>query len=125
MGIVKLIDYTVDPVYTISLAAGACADQLRTYRLASHNMLSQRHVDLLNREFIHPHKGLELCEGVLEMERKQKEFYALLVNNGVPKEDARYYMGIGISTHMFTACNFRELRHILKQRLVPRAHNGK
>lgn len=99
----------------------ACADQLRTYRLASHNMLSQRHVDLLKRDFIHPHKGLELCEGVLEMEKKQKEFYAMLVNNGVPKEDARYYMGIGISTHMFTACNFRELRHILKQRLVPSA----
>lgn len=156
--IVKLIDSTVDPLFTITKAAGvcrekektayddqirlvkaliandhssvefawcmwefdeisrACADQMRTYRLASHNMLSQRHVNLTNRPFIHPVKALNACEGVLVMEKTQKDFYDTLVKNGVPKEDARYYIGMGISTHMFTACNFRELRHILKQR---------
>ena len=34
-----------------------------------------------------------------------------------PKEDARYFLPMGIETNLKIACNFRELRHILKQRL--------
>jgi thymidylate synthase (FAD) len=51
------------------------------------------------------------------MEQTQKDFYKLLVKNGVPKEDARMYIGMGMSTEVYFACNFRELRHILKLRL--------
>lgn len=96
----------------------ACADQLRTHRLLSFTMMSQRYVDISEQEFIHPFKALEFAgESVKAMEQSQKDFYKLLVKNGVPKEDARMYIGMGMSTEVYFACNFRELRHILKLRL--------
>lgn len=96
----------------------ACADQLRTHRLLSFTMMSQRYVDISEQEFIHPFKALEIAgESVKAMEQSQKDFYKLLVKNGVPKEDARMYIGIGVSTEVYFACNFRELRHILKLRI--------
>lgn len=96
----------------------ACADQLRTHRLLSFTMMSQRYVDISEQEFIHPFKALEFCgESVKAMEESQKEFYKLLVKNGLPKEDARMYIGIGMETEVYFACNFRELRLILQLRL--------
>lgn len=96
----------------------ACADQLRTHRLLSFTMMSQRYVDISEQEFIHPFNALEFAgESVKAMEKSQKDFYKLLVKNGVPKEDARMYIGMGMSTEVYFACNFRELRHILKLRL--------
>lgn len=96
----------------------ACADQLARYRLASFTMLSQRYVDIKDIEFIHPFKVMELAgETAQAVEQAQRDFYRMLLNCGISKEDARYYMGMGFSTEVFIACNFRELRHILKQRL--------
>lgn len=96
----------------------ACSDQLRTHRLLSFTMMSQRYVDISEQEFIHPFNALEFAgESVKAMEKSQKDFYKLLVKNGVPKEDARMYIGMGMSTEVYFACNFRELRHILKLRL--------
>lgn len=96
----------------------ACADQLRTHRLMSFTMLSQRYVDISEQEFIHPFSALEVAgESVKAMEIGQKNFYKMLVNNGVPKEDARMYIGMGMATEIYFACNFRQLRHVLKLRL--------
>lgn len=96
----------------------ACADQLTRYRLASFAVQSQRYTDISTNEFKHPFKALEIAgEGVLAMEKTQREFYSILVKNGVPKEDARAYIGMGFVTDLCFACNFRELRHILQQRL--------
>ena len=39
----------------------ACADQLRTHRLLSFTMMSQRFVDISEQEFIHPFSALELA----------------------------------------------------------------
>jgi thymidylate synthase (FAD) len=67
---------------------------------------------------VHPYSVLKLAgEYALAVEKEQRDFYNLLIKNGIPKEDARYYMGIGFATEMYIGCNFRELRHILKQRL--------
>lgn len=100
----------------------ACADQLRTHRLMSFTMLSQRYVDISDQEFIHPFKALEFAgESGKAMEKSQKDFYKMLVNNGVPKEDARMYIGMGMATEIFFACNFRQLLHVLKLRLDPHA----
>ena len=102
----------------------ACADQLRTHRLLSFTMMSQRFVDISEQEFIHPFKALEFAgESVKAMEQTQKDFYRLLVKNGIPKEDARMYIGMGMSTEVYFACNFRELRHILQLRLDKHAQD--
>lgn len=96
----------------------ACADQLARYRLASFTMLSQRYVDIRDIEFIHPIEVLKQAgETAMAVEQAQRDFYRTLLNCGIAKEDARYYMGMGFATEIYLACDFRELRHILKQRL--------
>lgn len=105
-------------MWHISEISRACADQLARYRLASFTMVSQRYVDAEKMGFVHPFKILEQAgETALAMEQAQIDFYKTLLNCGIPKEDARYYMGMGLGTEVYMACNFRELRHILKQRL--------
>lgn len=96
----------------------ACADQLARYRLASFSMMSQRYVNIKDVEFVHPFKVMEIAgETAQAIVQEQRDFYQRLLKLGISKEDARYYMGMGFSTEVFIACNFRQLRHILKQRL--------
>lgn len=105
-------------MWHVSGISRACADQLRTHRLMSFTMMSQRYVDISEQEFIHPFSALEIAgESVKAMEIGQKNFYKMLVNNGVPKEDARMYIGMGMATEIYFACNLRQLRHVLKLRL--------
>lgn len=105
-------------MWHISGISRACADQLARYRVASHSIMSQRYVNIKDIEFVHPYSVLKLAgESALAIEKAQRDFYNLLIKNGIAKEDARYYMGIGFATEMYIGCNFRELRHILKQRL--------
>lgn len=96
----------------------ACADQLARHRLLSFTMLSQRYCNVSNLKMIHPFKALETAgESALAIEKSVKDFYTMLINNGIAREDARYYMPMGLETEIYFACNFRELRHILKLRL--------
>ena len=105
-------------MWHISGISRACADQLARYRLASFTMVSQRYVNMKDMEFIHPFKALENAgETVMAAVQSNRDIYNMLVKNGIPKEDARYYIGMGFGTEVYMACNFRELRHILKQRL--------
>lgn len=105
-------------MWHISGISRACADQLRTHRLLSFTMMSQRYVDISEQEFIHPFNAMKLAgESVKAMEKSQKDFYKMLVKNGIAKEDARMYIGMGLATEVYFACNFRELRHVLKLRL--------
>ena len=109
-------------MWHISGISRACADQLRTHRLTSFTMMSQRYVDISKQEFIHPIEVLKMAgEQAIEMEHVQKELYKALINAGIKREDARHYMGMGFSTEVYFACNFRELRHILKLRLSDHA----
>lgn len=104
-------------MWHVSGISRACADQLRTHRLMSFTMLSQRFVDVSKQEFIHPIEVLkEAGEQAVDMEHIQKDMYKTLLKCGIKREDARYYMGMGLSTEIYFACNFRELRHILKLR---------
>lgn len=109
-------------MWHISGISRACADQLRTHRLMSFTMMSQRYVDISEQEFIHPIEVLkEAGDQAIEMESVQKKMYKALLKCGIKKEDARYYVGMGLSTEVYFACNFRELRHILKLRANPSA----
>jgi len=44
--------------------------------------------------------------------------YNTLIANGVPKEDARFILPNGYTTHITVTCNGRSLRHLLKLRLA-------
>lgn len=105
-------------VWDISGISRACADQLRTYRIASHCMQSQRYVDISDNEFIYPVKALEADESCIDFVNQAKAFYKKLLKAGVYREDARYFMPIGMSCSMKVGMNMRNLRHFFKQRLA-------
>lgn len=94
-----------------------CANQLNRYRHSSQAQESMRYVDVSNHGFIFPVKSLEASDACQDLVDTCFKFYDKLLKAGVPKEDARYYLPLGTETNLKIAFNFRELRHILKQRL--------
>ena len=98
-----------------------CANQLNRYRLSSQAQESMRYVNVEANEFVYPVKALQASDACVDIVQTCKDFYAKLVKAGVPKEDARNFLPMGMTTSLNLACNFRELRHILKQRLSPHA----
>lgn len=94
-----------------------CANQLNRYRHSSQAQESMRYVDVSNHGFIFPIKSLEVSDACKDLVDTCFKFYDKLLKAGVPKEDARYYLPLGTETNLKIAFNFRELRHILKQRL--------
>lgn len=94
-----------------------CANQLNRYRLSSQAQESMRYVDVSKNSFVYPYSCLKVSDACQDVVDTCFKFYDKLVKSGVPKEDARYFLPMGIETNLKIACNFRELRHILKQRL--------
>lgn len=108
-------------VWNIQGVSRACADQLRTYRIASHCMQSQRYVDISDNEFVFPFKALETHEGCVDYVNKARRFYKDLIKAGVSREDARYFMPIGMACNIKVGMNMRNLIHFFKQRLAKEA----
>lgn len=104
-------------IFRISGISRACANQLNRYRITSQAQKSMRYTDSSKEEFVHPFTCLKVTDACQDIVDTCFKFYKQLVKAGVPKEDARYYLPIGITTKMHLKCNFRELRHILQQRL--------
>lgn len=106
-----------EAIFYITGISRACANQLNRYRMTSQCQKSQRYTDAGEDDFVHPVSCLKQSDACVDIVRICYGFYKKLVQAGVPKEDARYYLPMGITTKMHLKCNFRELRHILKQRL--------
>lgn len=118
--LIKLDHTPVEFAYTfwhISGISRACANQLNRYRLSSQCQESMRYVNVTENGFVYPPKALAVDDSCVDFVIYCKKFYEKLVKNGVPIEDARYFLPIGMETTLNLMCNFRELRHILKQRL--------
>ena len=104
-------------MWDISGISRICANQLNRYRHTSQAQESMRYVDVSGNGFIYPYSTLKVSDACKDIVDTCFKFYNELVNSGVPKEDARFYLPMGVETKLKFACNFRELRHILKQRL--------
>lgn len=104
-------------MFKISGISRICANQLNRYRLSSQAQTSMRYVDVSDNKFVHPYSALKVSDACYDIVDTCFKFYKKLIENGVPKEDARHYLPLGIETELYIAFNFRELRHILKQRL--------
>ena len=104
-------------VFLIEGISRACANQLTRHRLASFVQESQRYVDVRDRNLVHPPslKG-ELWEKTLRLHEQARLLYEELLQEGIPKEDARYVLPIGTETRLVMCANFRELRHIIRLR---------
>ena len=104
----------------------ACSHQLVRHRMCSFTQRSQRYcnesefayVTPLSIEFDkHDGKGFAYTH---TMDRIT-DGYDYLVNNGVPKEDARYLLPNSCATDLYLSCNLRELIHIANERLCSKA----
>lgn len=112
-------------MFKITGISRICANQLNRYRHSSQAQESMRYVEVKTNEkegtkeypFIFPYSALKVSEGCVDIVKTCFDFYDTLIKNGVPKEDARFFLPLGTQTEMVIAFNFREYRHILKQRL--------
>ncbi|MBC7222193.1 FAD-dependent thymidylate synthase [Candidatus Bipolaricaulota bacterium] len=108
--------------FEISGISRACANQLTRHRLASFVQESQRYVEVQENELVRPPTfSEEDWERAKKLFQEAMDLYRFLLGKGVPKEDARFVLPLGIETRLVLTANFRELRHILRLRLSPAA----
>lgn len=104
--------------FDISGISRVCQNQIVRHRIGcSYCVQSMRYVDVSDNEVIMPVKALSADDSCVDFVRKAKDFYKKLVQNDVPKEDARMFLPLGMTTNMCMHMNFRSLRHFLKLRL--------
>ena len=106
----------------------ACSHQLVRHRPASYSQQSQRYVAMKNFPYVTPDsvKGKSV-----EIEGKKYSyddlmafigrFYEALVEEGVPKEDARFVLPNACTTRIVFTMNGEELVHFLRLRTCTRA----
>ena len=112
-------------MFDIQGISRVCANQLNRYRMTSQAQESMRYVEVKQYKtdsikeypFVYPYSALKISDACEDIVKICFKFYDKLVKAGVPKEDARMFLPLGTETRLKIACNFRELRHILKQRL--------
>lgn len=100
-----------------------CLAQLTRHRLASFLVKSQRYVNHSKSNMVIP--------GTVEKWASQKEsnrdmldnyidhyhyLYDRMLEDDVPKQDARFFLPEGTKTSLYLKANFREFRHIIKLR---------
>jgi thymidylate synthase (FAD) len=103
-----------------------CLAQLTRHRLASFTVETQR-LDRIGgypaRDFVHP-RSVEKCGAMIKADEAACACiaaYDALIKEGVPAEDARYYLPQGVTTRLVMTANFREWRHIIRLRTAPDA----
>jgi len=94
------------------------------HRMASYLQMSQRSVDALDLDFITPPSVKEtplsanLREELVELEALSRRVYERLQDQGIPREDARYYLLHGWETRIWMTINGSALMHFLKERYL-------
>jgi thymidylate synthase (FAD) len=104
-------------------ASRALTHELVRHRIGSYSQRSQRYVKETEADYITPPELVSDQPGVIfhkVMEACWKGYRALL-QAGVKPEIARYVLPNACTTQIICTWNFRELRHIIKQRTSPRA----
>ncbi|HZX35778.1 MAG TPA: FAD-dependent thymidylate synthase [Thermodesulfobacteriota bacterium] len=103
----------------------AMTHQLVRHRLASYSQQSQRYVDLRDfKEFIVPpsiKNNPKASKKFRDFAKTIHGFYSELVENGIPKEDARYILPNAAGTRIIVTMNARELLHFFTLRCCERA----
>ncbi|MBO8154003.1 FAD-dependent thymidylate synthase [Thermovirga sp.] len=101
-----------------------CTHQLVRHRLASYSQQSQRYVLMEKPEVVVPPsitKDGALKDKYMKIVQNSFEVYKLLVERGVPREDARYVLPHSWKTRIVVTMNARELHHFFSLRLCRRA----
>lgn len=118
--VLEHVSYT----FKISGLSRACSHQLVRHRLASYSQKSQRYVNENEFDYIVPPAILSK-DDTNEIYWRAMNFiedvYEMLIEKGVPQEDARYILPNACSTDLIMTMNARELRHFFNLRCCTRA----
>lgn len=83
--------------FDISGISRVCQNQIVRHRIGcSYCVQSMRYVDVADNKFVMPIKALMTDDSCVDFVRKAKDFYKKLVQNDVPKEDARMFLPLGM-----------------------------
>lgn len=97
--------------------------QLTRHRLASYDVQSQRYVHMAGIEPIIPESVMNsgYYGDFLWLVDEAMDLYKKMVNDGIPREDARYITPQAMPTSLVMTMNARELRHFFQLRCCNRA----
>lgn len=112
--------------FLIENISRSLSHQLVRHRLCTFHQSSQRYVkveNLVNNVIIPDSikRNPEALETFNSVVKTIQEVYTALIDNGIPKEDARYILPNATSTQLLMTINARNLIHILRLRLCNRA----
>jgi len=110
-------------VYYVSGLSRVASHQLVRKRIASFSQQSQRYVNAENFNFIIP-KTIENTELVEEYEKIMNsnfDFYQKMVDEGIPKEDARFILPNATSTQLIVSMNAHALIDFFVKRICVRS----
>ena len=109
--------------FAIEGISRACSHQLVRHRLASFSQQSQRYVESAAPNCRVPETVIKL--GFLEHYEKLMEqiweLYSIMLDSGVPAEDARFVLPNAAETKLIMTMNARELLHFFSLRCCTRA----
>ena len=108
--------------FSISKASRILTHQLVRHRIASYSQMSIRAVDPEHLDTILPATVSAKAKEIFRKHcQNTRETYRQLVKAGVPREDARFILSMGIETHIVVTMNARELLHFIRLRTDERA----
>jgi len=96
----------------------SCTHQLVRHRIASYAHLSMRHVkpDIMGTIMPETIQEAGMGSAFLDAFQHCRDVYQNMVEEGVPEEDARFIIPMGIETQIVITMNFRAWIHFLKLR---------
>ena len=98
--------------------------QLTRHRIASYSVESQRYCDMGEMPVVVPESIKKDADMLAEWESvltRIRTFYRYAVEQGIPKEDARYITPQAAETNLILTMNARELKHFFALRCCNRA----
>ena len=105
--------------FRITGGSRAFTHQIVRHRLCSFSQQSQRYVDEKGFKVVTPHsieKSREAKKLFDDFIKSAKETYNRLQSMGIRKEDARFVLPNAVESEIIISANFREWRHVLKER---------
>lgn len=110
--------------FRIEGVSRALSHQLVRHRLASYSQKSQRYVSENSFGYVTPEsirKNKDALASYIMIMNDTKYKYKMLINAGIPKEDARYILPNACTTQLIMTMNARELLHFFQLRCCNRA----
>jgi len=110
--------------FAIEGISRACSHQLVRHRLASYSQQSQRYVNFSKFENVIPasiKSNACISNKVSKYLDSAEDLYILLINAGIPAEDARFILPNASTTKIIVTMNLRQLKHFFQLRCCNRS----